>query len=432
MQDQNQFDANEADTLEVCDWLQIGLDGYFKDLGRWAFRPHEGEIGVRDDPADDLRAIYDGLTPAAQGRWRLAMREALAVHGREGRDGDATRVLIDLAALTGAYEALDVLPTLLASGNASLFHQVLRAAMTLASQTDRARTCIENIRTLPCFSPDYAGHVLVALCRADPDGWIRHVENLAPAMEILASRLADESTALGRYARSILEAVGLSRIGFGLKQMERGPAYKWLWKEWLTGPAPLLRYETDAESSHRLLLRDNGAVAFALDEPLRTSPIFTAVLVPIAQDEAAEGSKIWGAACTGERLTDLECMDRDASLAWLKDRLAAVSKDTPLSSAIDCLPSDLDYVRPAAIVVNPYEGVVPLDPFDPNAFIFGDSLSTMTSRIWRMRPFRQRVDATPKRIAKSDASATKAAACALGLAQSPYGHPPKTPDVRHS
>lgn len=427
---QEQFNANGADTPEVCDWLQIGLDGYFKDLGRWAFRPHEGEIGVRDDPADDLRAIYDGLTPAAQGRWRLAMREALAVHGREGRDGDATRVLIDLAALTGAYEALDVLPTLLASGNASLFHQVLRAAMTLASQTDRARTCIENIRTLPCFSPDYAGHVLVALCRADPDGWIRHVENLAPAMEILASRLTDDSTALVRYARGVLNAITLDRVRAGLKQMEERPACRWLWRAWFAGPARLLDYETDGESNHRLSLRDNLAVAVTLDEPLRVFPLFTAVSIPVPQDDAAEGNKIWLAACRDEHLTDLESMDTSASIAWLIEWLAAVSKDTHIS-AINSLASGLDHASPAAIVLTPYGQLIRYRTPASDTFISGASLKTMTDRVRYMGPFREMIDDPARRTAAKHPLATIAAACALALARAPSGCPLEASDSQY-
>ena len=429
---QEQFNANEADTPEVCDWLQIGLDGYFfKDLGRWAFRPYEGEIGVRDDPADDLRAIYDGLTPAAQGRWRLAMREALAVHGREGRDSDATRVLIDLVALTGAYEALDVLPTLLASGNASLFHQVLRAAMTLASQTDRARACIENIRTSPSFPPDYAGHVLVALCRADPDGWIRHVENLAPAMEILASRLTDDSTALVRYARGVLDAITLDRVRAGLKQMEEKPAFKWLWRAWFTGPAGLLDYETDGESNHRLLLRDNLAVAVTLDEPLRVLPLFTAVSIPVPQHDAAEGSRTWVAACRNEHLTDLESMDTSASIAWLIELLAAVSKDTPYISAINSLPPGLAQASPTAIVLTPYGQLIPYHTPDSDTFISGASLNTMTDRVRYMGPFRERIDDPARRRAAEHPLATIAATCALGLARSSSGCLPKASDSQY-
>ena len=236
------FDANSADAQGILLWMQAGLDGFIEeDMGRWAFRPLEHYIGVRDDLADDLRVIYQDLGPDAQGHWRSAIRDRLAMQGCDLSKGDATRVLIDLAALVRAHEVLDVLPKLVAGAAESLLDQVVRTAVAFASQTDATTACLERIRTSPSFTSDYAGLVLVALCRSDPDDWQDHAENLAQPMSVLASRLADDSAALRFYARGILDAIGLSRTS-------------------------LLRYDTDSGVRPRILRRTNGTTG-------RTNPL---------------------------------------------------------------------------------------------------------------------------------------------------------------
>ena len=267
------FDPNTADTEGVRLWMQAGLDGYFKhDMGRWAFRPLERYVDVRYDLAEDLRAIYQDVEPHAQGRWRTAIRDLLAMQGRDLSRLQATRVLMDFAALIRAYEVLDVLPTLVSSDPDSLLDQVVGIAVAFASQTDAARICLQRLRTSPSFSPDYAGLVLVALCHADPDGWLRHVENLAEAMNVLASRLENDSTALRFFAGRILEAITLSRLDCAsLNQLARSSQLAWLWNEWLGKPDSLLRYEAKPGSTPRLYVRANDVQSNDLDEPLATT-----------------------------------------------------------------------------------------------------------------------------------------------------------------
>ena len=262
------YDVNYAHTQRVLRWMQAGLDGYLeKDAGRWAFHPFERYIGVRDDLAEDLRAIYEDSDPDIQGLWRSAIRDLLATQGRDPSKGTATRVLIDLAVLVRAHEVLDVLPTLLAGDADSLLDQVVQTAVALASPTDAARACLESIRTSPSFSADYAGLVLLALCHVDPDGWLSHVENLAQPISILASRLEDDSTALRFYARGILDAISLSRLqSADLNRL--GTDSNWLLDEWLGGSSSLLCYEADAVPGPRLWFRDNSAVSVRLNEPL--------------------------------------------------------------------------------------------------------------------------------------------------------------------
>ena len=273
------FDPNKADAESVRQWMQASLDGYFKgNMGRWAFRPLEQYVDVRDDLAEDLRAIYEDVEPHAQVRWRSATRDLLAMQGRDLTKREATRVLIDFAALIRAHEVLDVLPALVASDPDPLFDQVVETAVALANQTAAARACLERLYTSPSFSPDYAGIVLVALCHVDPDGWLCHVENLAQPMSVLAARLDEDSTALRFYARTILDAISLSRVDCAsLNRLACCSELRWLWSQWLGDSDSLLRYEAHAEFGPRLFVRANDAVTVQLDR-----------LLPVAEAETAQ------------------------------------------------------------------------------------------------------------------------------------------------
>lgn len=308
------FDANTADHQSITRWLQTGLDGYIKDgVGRWAFRPFESHMGKRDDLAEDLRAIYHSLAAAAQTRWRLAIRDLLATQGPDVSRREATEILIDFAVLVRAHEVLEVLPALVTNGRGEhLVDHVVRAAMALASQTEASRDCLDRIRTSPKFSPDYAGLVLMALCHADPDNWLTHVENLAAPMRILASRLSDESTALRFYANTILETVSLSRVaGSSAKRLSECADSQWLWNEWFKGDQSLLRYEPDTDASARLSLRANEAVSISIDGDLafwnlENSAQETAPddAVAIAWAKAPKG-RFWTAVYQGGHLAEL-------------------------------------------------------------------------------------------------------------------------------
>lgn len=263
------FDPNRADSQRIAQWLETALNGYFKDdIGRWAFRPLERHIGVRDDLAGDLCAIYDSLTASAQARWRHAIRDALAFHGRDISKREAVRVLITLAVLIRSPEVLDVLPDI-SSGHddSELLDLGVQAATALASRTDVSRKRLERIRTSPAFAPDYAGLILVALCHADPDNWLHHVKELAVPMRRLASLLSPESTALRFYASGILDAIGLKCIAdANLNDLMSGSVKDaaWLLSEWFYEDDSLLCLHHDA-AGFRLALRSDDSISFELE-----------------------------------------------------------------------------------------------------------------------------------------------------------------------
>ncbi len=420
------FDASNADAQSVRTWMQAGLDSYLKEhLDPWAFRPFEHYIGVRDDLAEDLRAIYQDLTPDVQGLWRSAIRDILAMQGRDPSKGSATRVLIDLAALVRAHEVLDVLPALLA-GTDSFLDQVVRTAVALASQTDSARACLERIRTSPSFSPDYAGLVLRALCHVDPDSWLDHVENLARPMNALAERLDDDSTALRFYAQTILDAVSLSRLrSAALNRLGEIADSTWLLNEWFGGPSSVLRYEPDAESGPRLLLRADSTVSVKLNEPLApklssifaqyhsTDKVVAAVLV-------RAGQEIWVAGYEDDRVTELMQMDSNAdAIDWMKEYLNKRMQthmqdrwsDTLAPQLAKQSPSAGVTFRPSCDATQPWVG--PID-----SLVDTTSINTATQRIRIFAPYRKQVNETHRRAAMHSRPASKAAASVVRLAES--------------
>lgn len=420
------FDPNTADADSVRLWMQASLDGYFEhNMGRWAFRPLEHYVGVRDDLAEDLRAIYRDVEPHAQAHWRAATRDLLAMQGRDLSKRDATRALIDFAGLIRAHEVLDVLPALVSSDPEALLDPIVETAVALASPTKGARTCLQRLHTSPSFSADYAGLVLVALCHVDPDGWLRHVENLAPAMNVLASRLEDDSTALRYFAGRILEAISLTRLDYAsLNQLTRSSASAWLWHQWLGSPNSLLRYEAEPQAGPRLALRANNAQSIGLKEPLAALAVGsiedevrddTVTAVLIANDD----SEVWVAAFEQRRITHLASQrSYTDAVAWLQ---AFVVSFPDIRNATS-LKYDAELTRSqssAGVAFQlshqarqPWFGAI-----DPATMLDNPTLSDTKTRIDLLKPYRQRISPTDRRAAMHSRPASEALGCAIRLAE---------------
>ena len=434
------FDANTADHQSIAGWIQTGLDGYIKDgIGRWAFRPFERHIGRRDDLAEDLRAIYDSLTANAQTRWRLAIRDLLATQGPDVSRQEVTRILIEFAVLVRAHEVLEVLPALVANGRGEhLVDHVVRAATALASQTQASRDCLDRIRTSLKFSPDYAGLVLVALCHADPDNWLTHVENLAAPMKILTSRLSDGSTALRFYASAILETVSLSRVaGSAPKRLSRCTDSQWLWNEWFEGDQSLLRYEPEADSSARLSLRANEAVSMPINEDwavwnLSDSAQETAAdeSVAIAWAKAPK-SRFWTAVYQGGCLAELtrkslnECIAAQRSfLAAHQDACADLDRPSEFAPWLFLDEHKEKSAMPdfAGIIIRFSEKpAVPTFEFDPTSVWDFQVGNRYTDRVKYLANYNEWVQPQDRRKAIHDQHAFSATASAIGLAKKHSG-----------
>ena len=414
------FDANNADTREIARWLETALDGYIKDdMGRWAFRPLERYIGVRDDLVDDLRAIFDSLTAPAQGRWRDAIRDILAIHGRDISKRKTTRVLITLATLIRSQEVLDVLPGILSgSQDDDLLDLTVEAATSLASQTEASRRCLERIRTSPAFTSHYAGLVLVALCHADPDNWLNHVKELGVAMGKLARRLDPDSTALRFYANNILDAISLSRISAPvLNQLatESVEGAAWIHKEWLEGNHSLLRLRPTA-TGVRLTLRTDNSIAADLEDSLDEA-VLKAQGVQLCQKTAIawerhESRKMWVAVCTSGFLTELTPVQPswDALAAFINPYLSE-------QNAVQWRQGQLP--KHGGIVFGVADESLPISSGDHLSALWDRKIADgFTKRVDYLKEYHQRVEPTFRRLAFDHRGAFGATASALALASS--------------
>ena len=407
------FDPNEAAIESVRSWLQAGLDAYFnQDMGRWAFRPLEHYVEVRDDLAEDLCAIYQDLTPYAQQRWRSAIKDLLAMQGRDISKREGTRVLIDVAALVRAHEVLDVLPALVANRTETpLLDQVVQTAVALASQTDASRACLERIYTSPSFPSDYAGILLMALCHVDPDSWLSHVQNLARPMDMLVRRLADDSTALRFYARNILDAITLSRVrSANLALLSNAPESSWLWREWLVGHESLLRCELDAESNNRLSLRGSSSPSLSTARSL--GPTIAGVLIPGGR------GKTWAAAYYEDRVAKLSHIRIDHAQEWatgfLEDCVPALA-----DSWKALLLPYLESPQPTGFAFCPIRGEPWAAKIDPPDYTESKNLDYKAARTILLESYGSQITPHHRLAALRDRHATEAVTCACILAQSP-------------
>ena len=272
----HRFEPNKASKDSVKSWLQTALDGYLDDnWGIWAFEPLELEIGKEADLAGDLQRIYDSLKADGKSRWRLAVAELLAERGRDPRHRRAIGVLLDLSILMPAFEVLKVLPGIVADigeGDDAwqLYDHAVAVAIELSRETQDARDCLERMRTSPGFSPTYAGLIFIALCRAEPEEWPRHMRAMRESLDALVHSLGPESDAPRWYAESFVHAVTLACLwqGRGAFFEHGDPSDNWLWNELFKGARSLL----SRDESGYLFLRTDPSIRIYVGDDDRVEP----------------------------------------------------------------------------------------------------------------------------------------------------------------
>ena len=416
------FDPNSDDTRSIAQWLETALDGYFKDdIGRWAFRPLEQHIGVRDDVADDLCAIYGSLKASAQVRWRHAIRDVLAFHGRDISKREAVRVLVTFAVLIRSPEVLDVLPGILSGqDDGELLDVAVGAATALASQTDASRECLERIRTSPAFTPDYAGLILVALCHADPDNWLHHVKELAGPMRRLAGLLSPESTALRFYASSILDTISLKRIAdVNLNHLLSDSAEEtvWLLEAWFQDDDSLLCLRLD-DVAFRLVLRTDESISVEL-EYTQYMAIADALGVGRCQRTAIAcerevGRGTWVAVIASGTLVELTCVDSS-----MEAMSALLGKYLSGPNIAQCAEALSKHGRIALISDDESLSIAAHD--DLRSLQRRRAPNRITDRVLNLRKHRERVPHGLRRLAFGNPVASNAATSALSLVPEPEG-----------
>ncbi len=428
---QTAFDANTADAERVARWLGTALDSHLNDdMGRWAFEPFEDHIGQRDSLAEDLRSIYASLRATAQARWRMATRDLLAMRGRDVSQRASTNVLVDFGVLIRAPEVLDVLPGLLAGeqGDAML-NRAVRAATALAADTEASRNCLERIRASSAFTADYAGLVLVSLCHADPDNWLRHVEDLAVPMQQLAGKLLAESTALRFYAANILDTITLSRVTSGaLNQLSALAAKEpcWLLHEWFHGQQSLLRLERETATTWRLVLRADESVSKTLDGTFDAAMLeetaHASQRAAIAWHRSSNGMT-WVAVHDQGKLKELVTVQ---SIEEVRQRIEVMLAAWTAAQHIGSWPMQH---QTAGIAFAAFAGIAPRVVNAEALLARWDSHvpNQRTARASYLRPYRDEIQPSLRRKAMSHKHAFFAAASSLALV-----HQPTSTQIAHA
>ena len=424
---QTAFDANAANAERVARWLGTALDGYLNDeMGRWAFEPFEDHIGQHESLAEDLRSIYRSLRAIAQARWRVAIHDLLAMRGRDVSQRASTNVLVDFGVLIRAPEVLDVLPGLLVAEHGdAMLNRAVRAATALAAETRASRKCLERIRTSSAFRADYAGLVLVSLCHADPDNWLRHIEDLAVPMRQLARQLPPESTALRFYAANILDTITLSRVTPGtlnhlLALASREPC--WLLDEWFHGQQPLLRLAPETATISRLILCADESVSQALDET------FDAAMLEETVDQSPRTAIAWHRSPNGRIWVAVHSQGELKELATVQSVEEAHQLIERTLAAWPTVPHTGDWAtqeQTAGIAFAAFAGIPPrVIAAEPLIAMWDKPVpNQFTARTNYLKPYREEIQPSLRRKAIQDNNAFAATASSLALVRQPASKP---------
>lgn len=258
--DEDRYPFAEFDAPAFERWLQVGLEGYLLEgQGTWAFPGAEGYILRSDHLVEGLEEAYRSMQPQQKADFRRAVAGLLASPALEASSQNVPVLehLLSLAEALPAPEVLRVLPARLGNGpfgrlataqQEALFSLGLLTAARLAAERNDAVECLNALIGSKNFDSAYSGIALVALCRADGRSLVAHMERLRKPLVSMFLKYNTSTEARRELARTILDAVGLSRLVAALpnlKYFDRNSASAatdgWLVRSLLEDPAPPLR-----------------------------------------------------------------------------------------------------------------------------------------------------------------------------------------------
>ncbi|MBF0371293.1 MAG: hypothetical protein HQL52_17735 [Magnetococcales bacterium] len=219
--------------MELADieaWLRIGLEQFlFEGVGAWSFPGAEAEFARWETPAEALQVFYKRLQAERKAKFRLAVANVMASLDSFPENIPIFEHLLEIAVAVGAYEILRVLPGKIGNGffgqdlddtgKRKLFAAALLVTARLSTPRVEAKACLEALIDSRPFRETgfaYAGIALISLCRADPDGWMLHLNRLRGPLHLMFRKYRTNEAAKRRLGRDVLDAVGLQRIADSL------------------------------------------------------------------------------------------------------------------------------------------------------------------------------------------------------------------------
>lgn len=240
-------------------WLRVGLEGYLiEGKGSQAFPEVAGTIVAEDHLILGLRKAYSALPTAGRGRFRCALAKVLASLEPTPPNVPLFEHLLSLAAILPCPEVLRVLPSRVGNDffghtadphDGSLFSQTLLAVADLAAPREEATTCLHALIGSRFFDHAYAGVALLALCKADDQGLVEHMQRLREPLAKMFQEFELDHNITQQLALGVLDRVGLPALVRSLTALKyddrpspSGPSDNWLIIGLLSGPhAPLLK-----------------------------------------------------------------------------------------------------------------------------------------------------------------------------------------------
>jgi len=248
------------------DWLTAG----YKDLARpdtraRAFAPLHLLVG-HGDITNELNSVYDVLSGGAQILFRRGLADAIAALPTEANAVPVLRALLHLA---GRIKALEVLPKLTPQVGAGFFgmpdrdegRELFALAIDIVAGMAPASGTADTLRSLVgsvFFRSEYAPLALVALCRAEPQGFTKHLSFLRRHFAKLHIAHGIGNAAI--TARRVAHYVPLNVMASSLKALELAIAVpesdQWLVDAMFVGEEPPL--EINIEEGIMFLSRRGG------------------------------------------------------------------------------------------------------------------------------------------------------------------------------
>ncbi|MEO5339817.1 MAG: hypothetical protein H7837_04770 [Magnetococcus sp. MYC-9] len=263
---------------EVESWLQVGLEQYlFEEMGAWSFPGAVAEFARWETPAEALQAFCGRLRAENRAWFRQSVANLAASLPPDSRNILLFEHLLEIAVAVGASEMLRVLPDRIGrgffgqipdlSGQRRLFATSLLMAARLSAPRKEARVCLETLIDAQPFRETgfaYAGIALVSLCRADPDGWLQHLDRLRGPLHRMFQHYETDDAAKRRLGQEVLEVVTLPKVADSLLELVcfeppgSSPADDWLLQALVVGDDPPLELVEDRDGVLKIRRRDGG------------------------------------------------------------------------------------------------------------------------------------------------------------------------------
>jgi len=213
--------------FDFAAWLRRGFeDLYYKDMRVTAFAPLNYFVGRQDDITRELKNIYDALPKGTvQEKFRLGIAVALTNLPPTLQSVPTVRELLHLAARVHAPEVLPEVIKQVGNGFFGLpehneCRELFALTLNIVGGMSPAKGVGENVRGLvgsSYFRPGYAPTAFIALCRAEPEKFHKHLELLRGYFAALHREAGMDNIYL--TARRFAQFVDLSLIQKNLWQL---------------------------------------------------------------------------------------------------------------------------------------------------------------------------------------------------------------------